>query len=487
MVEVALEALTALLQPSSMLYMLLGISIGIVVGVIPGLSGIVGMTIVLPFIYGMDPVNGIAMMLGLIAVIHTSDTFPSVLIGVPGTAGSQATVLDGFQLTRQGQGARALGAAFTASMFGGVFGALVLALLLSVARPLILALGSPELFMLTLFGLSMVAVLAKGNLLYGLLAGLAGLMIGTVGIAPMAIEERYTFGSMYLWDGIPMAPLVFGLFAIPEIIDLLIRRGSISLDENGLSGSATQGIRDAFRNWWLVLRSAGVGAAVGLVPGLGASVVDWIAYGIAKQTVRNERFGTGDIRGVIAPEAANNAKEGGSLVPTLILGIPGSATTAVLIGGLALMGIQAGPTMLSEDLPLTLTVVWTLAFANIFAAALCLILARYVARISTIPGPIIFPFLLVVLAVGGYQSSASWGDLVVLLGAGAVGWLMREAGWPRPPMLIGLVLATAAERYLSISINRYEFEWLTRPGVIIIGLLIATIIFVGGIRRKGRE
>lgn len=484
MLEVATEALAAVLQPGNILYLLFGVLIGLCVGLIPGLSGIVGMSVVLPFLFGMDPGNGIAMLLGMIAVIHTADTFPSVLLGVPGTAGSQATIMDGYPMARKGEAARALGAAFTVSLAGGVIGAIFLFVVLPVVRPLILALGSPELFMLTLFGLSMVAALSRGSMLMGLVAGLFGLLLGTIGSAPTAVEMRFVFEISYLWNGIPLAAMVIGLFAVPELIDLLARGSSISSSAT-LGGGLLTGVRDAFRNKWLAARSALLGAGLGIVPGLGASVVDWISYGVAKQTVRDpDSFGKGDVRGVIAPEAANNAKEGGSLVPTLMFGIPGSATTAVLLGGLGLMGIRTGPSMVGDDLPITLAIIWTLALANVVGAAVCFLLSGRVAKLSLIPAASLAPFLIVILLIGTYQSSRHWGDVIVFVVMGIIGWTMKHARCPRPPLLIGFVLATASERYLSIAMQRYDLGWVTRPGVLVIALLIVASIYFGLRREK---
>jgi putative tricarboxylic transport membrane protein len=481
--DIAAEALTVVLQPGNLLYLLFGVLIGLCVGLIPGLSGIVGMSVVLPFLFGMDPGHGIAMLLGMIAVIHTADTFPSVLLGVPGTAGSQATIMDGYPMARKGEAARALGAAFTVSLVGGLVGAIFLFGVLPIVRPLILALGSPELFMLTLFGLSMVAALSRGSMLMGLVAGLFGLLLGTIGSAPTAVEMRFVFGISYLWDGIPLAAMVIGLFAIPELIDLLARGSSISSSAT-LGGGMFSGVRDAFRNKWLATRSALLGAGLGMVPGLGASVVDWISYGVAKQTARDpDSFGKGDVRGVIAPEAANNAKEGGSLVPTLMFGIPGSATTAVLLGGLGLMGVRTGPSMVGADLPITLSIIWTLAVANVVGAGICFLLSGRVAKLSLIPAASLAPFLLVILLVGAYQSSRHWGDILVFVVMGVIGWAMKHARCPRPPLLIGFVLATASERYLSIAMQRYDLEWLMRPGVMIIALLIVASIYFG-LRRE---
>lgn len=477
MLETGLEALTLILQPERLLFMAAGVCVGLVVGVMPGLGGTVGMSILLPFVYGMDPFSGVALLIGMAAVVHTSDTFPSVLLGVPGSSGSQATVMDGYPLAQQGQAGRALGAAFTASLIGGIFGAIVLFGVIAVARPLILALGNPELFMLALFGLSIVAVLSQGSLIAGLTAGLGGMLFAYIGAAPAAAEIRYTFDIIYLYNGIPLALIALGLFAIPEMVDLVAADRAIAR-ESKITAGRLDGVRDVFRNKWLVLRNSALGTAVGCIPGLGGSVVDWFAYALTRRTVRDtSQFGKGDIRGVIGPEAANNAKEGGTLMPALLFGIPGSGTTAVLLGGLILLGLQAGPSMLEDDLDVTLSVAWTLALANVLGATLCVVLSRQVSKLALVPAKRLVPFLLVVVVLAAYQASRHWGDIFMLLLLGVLGWVMKNVGWPRIPFLIGFVLAVPVERYLHLSMSLHGYGLFTRPIVVIVAVLILLLIF----------
>ncbi len=464
--------------------MAVGTFLGLLVGIIPGLGGTVGMSLLLPFIYGMDPATAMALLIGMVAVIHTADTFPAVLMGVPGTAGAAATILDGYPLAQKGEAARALSAAFFSSMAGGVLGAVAAFIVIPVARPLVLLLGSPELFMFSLLGLSMVGVLSGRRPILGMVSALLGLLIGTIGAAPAAPHYRYTFDQLYLFDGIPLPVLALGLFAVPELFDLLIARRSIA-GGGGLGRGWTTGLRDVVRERWLVFRCSVIGVIIGFIPGLGGSVVDWISYGQTIQTAREkDEFGRGDIRGVIGPESSNNAKEGGALIPTLLFGVPGSGTTAVLLGGFILLGLQPGPQMLDANLSITLVILWTLALANVVGATACIAFSPLVARLSLIPATRLFPFLLVIMAMGAYQSTRHWGDLIAFLTIGLFGWVMKHLGWPRPALLIGFVLAIGAERYLWISWSRYEWEWLTRPGVCVIALLTIALATAGA-RLKG--
>ena len=397
-------------------WLVVGVLLGLSVGVFPGLGGIAGLSLVLPFLYGMDPVSGLAMMVGLVAVIPTSDTFASVLMGIPGSSASQATVLDGFPLARNGQAARALAAAFTSSLFGGLFGAVILTFFIIIARPIVLAFGIPELLMLTILGFSMVGVLAGRSLLKGLVAAGLGMAFGAIGEAPAQGSPRMDFGSWYLQDGFQLVIVGLGIFAIPEIISLLRQNRAISKDST-LGAGWMDGIRDWWKAKWLSLRCASIGVIVGVIPGLGGSVVDWIAYGHTVQTTRDKStFGKGEIRGVIGPESSNNAKEGGGLVPTLLFGIPGSGSMAVFIGGLILLGHEAGPQMVTTDLPLTYTVVWSLALANVIGAGLCLGLSGSIARLTTIHFPLLVPFLFMMIAFAAFQSKQTLWDLAALVG-----------------------------------------------------------------------
>ncbi|MGO4916157.1 tripartite tricarboxylate transporter permease [Pseudogemmobacter sp. W21_MBD1_M6] len=479
MIDTLLTAFAALLTVQHLAYMLLGVSVGLVIGVIPGLGGIAGLSLLVPFLYGMDSISALGMLIGLVAVIPTSDTFSSVLMGIPGSSASQATVLDGFPLAKQGQAARALSAAFISSLFGGIVGAVILTGFVLIARPLILLFGSAELFMLALFGLSMVAVLAGRSLPKGLAACAVGLLIGSIGGAPATGEFRMIYGFEYLYDGIPLVIIGLGLFAIPEISDLL-RKNSTIAEGNALGSGWFQGVRDWWSNLFLSIRCAGLGCMIGAIPGLGGSVVDWIAYGHAVQTAKDSsKFGRGDIRGVVAPESANNAMQGGALLPTMLFGIPGSGSMAVFLGGMVLLGIEPGPSMVGADLHITYSIIWSLALANIMGAGICIMLAQPISRLTTIPFHYLAPFMIALICFAAFQATRDLADLVALLSIGLLGILMKRFGWPRPALLIGYVLAPQAETFFYQALQFNGWEFLIRPGVLIIGALTLTSIYFG--------
>jgi TctA family transporter len=442
-----------------------GVLIGLVLGVIPGLGGLVGLSLLLPFTFNMDPYTALAFMMGLQAVVVTSDTIPAVLFGVPGTVGSAATILDGYPMARKGEAGRAFGAAFSASVIGGLFGALLLGISVPVLRPIVLEIGSPELLAICVFGLSLVAVLSGGSPLKGLAGACIGLMVATAGDDPQTGTLRWTFDSLYLWDGLPVVPLALGLFAIPELADMAITKQSINVkdeDKQDARYGQIEGIKDTFRNWFLVLRCATIGSALGAVPGIGASVIDWIAYGHAARTEKGapETFGKGDVRGVIASEASNNAKEGGALVPTIAFGVPGSASMALILGAFLIHGLVPGPEMLTTRLDVTYTLVWSVAIANILGAGICFAFANQLAKVALVRIGVLAPVVLAITYIGAFQGSRQWGDIYALLIFGLIGWIMKRLRWPRPPLILGFVLGGLVERYMFISVERYGADWL---------------------------
>ncbi|MDR1935153.1 MAG: tripartite tricarboxylate transporter permease [Candidatus Accumulibacter sp.] len=475
----AVHALSIILSFDRLIFLVLGVLVGIALGLIPGIGGLTGFALLVPFTYTMDPYAAFAMLLGMHSVIATSDVLTAVLFGVPGASASQATVLDGLAMTKKGQASRALAACYSSSLLGGLIGALILAVMLPLVRPIVLSIATPEILALTIFGVAMVSVLSGQAPLKGVVAACAGILISMIGANLQTGQLRWTGEFLYLEDGIPLVPMLLGIFALPELCDLAIQRAAMAeVAAIDVRKGMMQGVRDVLKNWLLVLRCGGIGAFLGMIPGITGAVADWIIYGHAMATLKGakESFTKGDVRGVIAPESGNNAREGGMLVPMLAFGVPGGAVQAILLGALMVHGFSAGPDMLTKHLDLTYSMVWSIALANIFGAGLCFFLSGSLAKVATLRYSVILPVILPIVLVGAFQASRSWGDLIVVLVAGLVGWTMKRLKWARPPLILGLVLGVLIERYMSISFMRYGMDWLTRPGVI--GLLsIAGLVF----------
>ncbi len=484
--EQFVSAFFQLFELTHLLFLFGGTLLGLVVGILPGLGGTSGLALVLPFVYSLEPSYALAMMIGVLAPTTTSDTFPAVLMGIPGTAGSQATVMDGFPLSKKGMAARALSAAFCSSLMGGVFGAFILSISIYYAIPIIMAFGFGEQFLLIILALLMVGALTGENFIKGITACILGLIIGSIGSAPITGDLRFTFGTLYLVEGVPIVIVGLGLFALPEIVGLLDSKGAIAKALKNEKGWF-RGVKDVFKNWFLVLRCSSIGCIVGALPGLGGTVVDWIAYSHLKQTSKDTSdIGKGDVRGVIAPESANNAKEGGALIPTLLFGIPGSGNKVLLLGGFILIGIEPGLEMVTTHLDLTYLMIWSLAIANILGAGLCIGFASHISKLTLVRYYILAPIMIVLIFFATFNINRDWYDFVGLLGFGLIGITFKAFGWSRPALLIGFFLSTKVELLSYQTQAVYGLTFLTRPvSIILIILCFGTILLL--LRQKFKQ
>jgi TctA family transporter len=475
MLHSAASALLIILDPIRMLYLFGGVCMGLSLGILPGIGGIAGTALLLPFTYNLDPPTAFALLLGLGATTTTADPIAAILFGAPGHAASAATTLDGYPMTRRGEAGRALGASYMAALIGGLFGAALMAVALPVLRPIILFIGSPELLGIAVFGISMVAVLSGNAPLRGLTAACFGMMLSMIGTDPQSGTLRWTMDSLYLWDGLPLVPLTLGIFALPELCDLAIGRMAVVQEGMTLDTKTGMllGVQDCMRHWFLILRCSWIGAAMGAIPGIGASVIDWISYGHALRTEKGaaQTFGTGDVRGVIAAESATNAREGGALVPTVAFGVPSSAGMAILLGAFLIHGLVPGPEMLTKHLDLTYSMVWSIAIANILGSGLCFAFSGQLAKIATLRYTVFMPGVLSLIYIGAFEASRNWGDIFSLLFFGLLGWAMKHFRWPRPPLVLGFILGEVIERYMFISIERYGVSWMLRPVVVVMFIM----------------
>ncbi len=468
--------------------MLIGIAVGFWVGILPGIGGATTLALMLPFIYSMTPVGAFAFLLGMISVTATTGDITSVLFAVPGEGTAAATVLDGHPMAKMGEAGRALGAVLFSSLVGSIFGALVLALSIPVVRPLVLSFGSPELFTLTIMSLSFIGALGGNSVLKGMIMGGFGVLLSMIGMESQSARLRYTFGLTYLWDGLSIVPVVVGLFGIPEIIDLAIKRSSIAETRLQKLSGVIDGVKDTFRHWALTLRCSAIGAVFGILPGIGSGVGQWVVYAHAKQSSRNEEmFGKGAVEGVLGPGAANNSSMAAALIPTVAFGIPGGTAMAVLLGAFHITGLVPGPQMLSKHLALTFSMFWVVVIANIITTSVCLLLVNQIAKITLVRSTLLIPFIVVLIYLGGFTAHNAFADLVVVVAFGFLGALMVWLDWPRPPLVLGLVLGNWAENYLFISTERYGLSWLSRPFVIsFLILTLAAILYPLWRTRRGR-
>ena len=487
MFEALINGLMMTLQWKTFLMMLATIPIGLILGILPGVGGKVGLAILIPFVFGMDPSIAFAFLLGMHAVVHTGSPIPAILFNTP-DGPAAATCLDGYPMAQKGEAGRAMGAALASSGVGGVVGAACMALTIPVVRPVVLAFGPPEFFMMTIVGLTFISVMAGDSLIKGLMAGGMGMIISYVGMDPQTGVVRFAFDQVYLFDGINIVTVVIGIFAVAEVIDMGIEGGSIAHTraEDVKGAGVWQGIKDTFIHWKLTLRCSVIGSVIGMIPGLGGEAASWICYGHAVQTAKDpERYGKGAVEGVLAPESANNSKEGGGLIPTVAFGVPSSGAMAILLGAFIMVGLVPGQEMLTKHLDLVFSMVWILVFANIIGVLISLAFVGPLAKITFIRISVIVPFILAFALLGSYLATSNFADLIVTLIFGVIGYGMKVFKFPRGPMTLGIVLGKLSENYLHLSVNLYGVFFLVRPlTLVLIAIIVATILYQLHRRRK---
>lgn len=479
--DAAIKGFLNILQLKVFFAMALGVGIGTFTAVAPqGLGMPLVYAIALPVVIKWEPVTGIAFLIGASAVSAICAAYLPILFGIPGGSGSQATVLDGYPMGKKGEGRRALGASFMAGGMGALVGTLTLMVAIPAAKPLIYLMGSPELFVIMLWGLSMVAVLAGSRPLKGLIATALGLLLATVGQQAQSGVMRFVYDQPYLLDGMSISIMALALFGVPSALDLALTKLGVEQQPVPLKGSLFDGVRDALREWWLVLRCSFVGVWVGIVPGLGSQVVDWLAYGHAAQTCKGGRqtFGTGDVRGVIAPESANDAKDGGDLVTTLLLGFPQGVVTALFIVALLAWGFVPGPEMIKKNPEVIYSIVWLQGISGIVGTLVGFCLASQLAKLAEVRYTFMVPIMFMFILMGAFSVNRDPLDLVVVVAFGILGYFMRRAGYPRPAMILGLVLGDLMEKYLYRSVASYGFSWLGRPAVIVLFIIAGGSLYL---------
>jgi TctA family transporter len=485
MIEIMFSSLYAMLtSPHIMGLMLIGVFCGLVVGVTPGIGGRLSIALAIPFVFGMEMVSGAVFLLTMHACNGTSGQISSIMFGVPGDGDDAATTIDGYPMAKKGEAGRALGASVTASGVGGIIGAIVFAVMIPVLEPVVMAFSPAEFFLLAMLGITFIAFLAGGNQIFkGIIVGLFGMMLATIGTDPYTATPRFAGNMLFLWDGISLVTAVLAMFALPEMVALAVKGGAIAaVSDKGTKYSYRQlfeGVMEVPRHWWLAVRTSIIGAIIGMIPGLGSSTASWFCYGHAVQTSKHpERFGKGTVEGVIAPETGSNAREGGSLLPTLFFGIPGSSGMAVLMGAFLILGIQPGPAMLTTHLDLVWTLIWALVVGNLIAVTFLLFIMRWVALLTFVNGAMLVPFILVLAVTGAYINEGQWQNLVILLLLSFIGYGLLRFNWPRAPFVIGLVLGKISEESLHKALGLWGWEFFLRPlSIVLLGMITATIAF----------
>lgn len=475
MFHAAVAGFLALWSPASIAMMVVGVLVGFVFGATPGLGGNMYLAVMLPFVYKLSPAAAFALLLGGHSAITFGGGVSAILLNTPGTGDCVSTCWDGFPLSQKGQAGRAIGAASAASALGGLFGVLVLFAVIPLISRIIDAFGPPEYLALAIMGIALVGFISQGSLSKGLIAGGLGLLLSFIGTDPVNGQDRFTFGSLYLTSGLHFSTAVIGLFGITGVLDLLINGRRRVVDESVAVSrdSPWTGVRDVFKHWSLLLRCSALGSLLGPLPGIGGSITNVLSYGYAQRSSREGHlFGTGRIEGVIAPQSADNSKEAGAIIPTVAFGIPGSSAMAIFLGAFYILGLNPGPTMLTKHLNITFTLIWTLAVANVLAAALGIFGGRALMAVTRVKTAYLAMVVLTVATVGAFALNGSFSDVVVAMIFGVFGLAMKRYGFSRPALLIGLLLGNMAETNFLVSYKLYGMAFLLRP--------ITFVILVGG-------
>jgi len=481
----------------AIVYLILGVALGVTFGIIPGLGGTTALALLIPFTYNMEPFDAMMLAGGVMGATSFGGSITAILINTPGTAPNAATTFDGYPMAKQGKAGMALGASATASAIGGLIGLCTLLLVIPIAKAIVLFFGPPEFFLLALLGLCAIAISCRGKLLRGLISGAFGLMLAFVGYNSVSGGERYTMEFEYFWDGLPLVPVLTGVFAISQMLELTLKGGSVASEGAAPTmkiDRVLDGVIAVFKNWPVLLRGSFIGTVIGAIPGLGGTVAGFIAYTSTVQISKNpESFGTGNILGVIAPESANNAKDGGSLIPTAAFGIPGSAETALFLGILVLHGIEPGPSILLEHEHEIFGLIAALTVSAVLASLIGLVAAPWMQLITAINVHILVPVVVAVSLTGVYVLKGQPADVILCLVMGIIGYLMMKFDYPRLTLVIAFVLGETAERafHQTDMISDGDFTiFFTRLASLILIFGIVFTVTLPSLRRlhlRGRE
>lgn len=483
LVQGFLDGLRMFGDPQVWIWMMAGTIVGLVFGIIPGICALLACSMFLPFTLFLKPEQALPFMIAVQTVVYNGSAITSILIGVPGAGGpSVPTTLDGFPMTRKGEAGRALGAGLMASTMGSVYSTVFALLMVPLVLPLVMAIASADMVFMILLGMSFIAVLSKGSAIKGYMSGGLGLLLSLIGYQVVSGVPRFTFGQLWLYDGLHVVPVAMGLFAMPIMMELASKGGSIAKLGGNYSGmkQVWRGIKDVLgRHRWLNMRCSLIGYVVGVIPGIGSETAVWVSYAHARQTSKHpEEFGKGTVEGVIGPESADNSKEGGALLTTLALGIPGSLVMTLTLAAMVLTGLTPGPAMLREHLGLSINLIYVVAFSGVIGTVICLPFLQYLARVAFMPIRFLFPVTIAILFVGTFAQDGLLQDLIVMLIFTPIGWAMDRFGYSRATAMLGFIMGIMFERYTFLAYQSSGFLFFVRPiSLVTIGAILLLLLW----------
>ena len=475
-----LESLYMCLTVHNFLMMAAGVVIGLVFGAIPGLTYMTGILLVLPLTYSMDTVSALSILLGIYCGGMTGGSVSAILLGIPGTPSAAATVLDGYPLAQKGKAQKALGMALAASVLGGLISLLILILVAPQVSAITMMFSAAERFALIVLGLSCICRVSSKDLVKGLISAIIGIMITTVGMDPIMGVPRYTFGNIYLLSGIDLLPVLIGMFAMPEIISSILGKRHEEKTETSHAKVSLPNMSELKQCAATILRGSLIGTIVGAIPGTGGPTACFLAYDDAKRSCKNgDKFGTGVLEGVAAPESANNAVSGGAMIPMLTMGIPGDGTTAVLMGALMIHGLQPGPLLFQEDSKTVYAIFISMFAINILILIIQSFGIKLFARILDVPLAYLNGVIIALCLIGAYAQNGTYYDVIIMAAAGGLCYMLKWAGFSTTPLLLGVALGGGLEQNFRLAMTMTKgniIQIITRP--ICAGILLVTLFLI---------
>ncbi|WP_114965737.1 tripartite tricarboxylate transporter permease [Alkalilacustris brevis] len=480
--ELLFSAATVALAPGALLAVFLGSLLGVIFGAIPGLTFTVAMALVVPVSFSLETAPAIGMLLGTYIGGMTGGSVSAILLGIPGTPSAAATVMDGYALTKRGKASLALGTAVAASAFGGLVSLIVMIVSVDIVAKLALHFGPAETFALLLFGLSTICGLSQRSLLKGLVAGVLGLMIMTIGVDEMEGVRRLTFGTVTLQQGINLLVAMIALFAVPHVIDAFVKYYRSDTPPDGVSDVRVElpTLRDLGKTFWLMLRCSLLGTGIGAIPGTGGPIAAFLAYAHARKVSREpEKFGRGSMEGVVAPESANNAVTGGTMIPLLSLGIPGDPGTAILLSGLLIHGLTPGPMLFIQHPGEIYQIYLAIIVSYLCVVAIQLVGIRFFVQLLRVPAHLLAVGIIVMCGYGSFSIRNSVFDVYTVAILGVLAYGLIKARIPLTPIILGIVLGPSLEREfrtaLILSGGDASVFWTSAPTIIFMGLAVVVI------------
>lgn len=478
-------------QPFTLLMLVFGVAVGLIVGAIPGITGSIGIILMLPMVFRLPNEVAMVMLCGLFCGSMLGGSFSAILLNTPGTPSAAATSLDGYPLAQQGKAGKAMGVAVFASFIGGLISTIALVFIAPQLSRVALQFHAADYFSLAIFGLTMIGASAGKNVLKGLISGVVGMLIATIGVDAVLGTARFTFGSVALMNGLPLLSVLIGVFAVSEVFETITKRGDGQVKANAQDVKKVMPTLKEMREIAKATGISGViGVSIGIVPGTGGAISSFLSYNIAKKMSKNpEKFGHGSLEGIAAAESANNGTTGGAMIPMLTLGIPGEVITSVMLGALILIGVRPGPLLMVENSALVYAI-----FAGMFVIQFAMFgfgmaFARFSPLVLKIPRTMLMPIVIVLSVVGAFSIANQLYHVYITLIFGVIGIVMRRYGYPGAPLVLGLILGPLAESNLNraMQITRNDWTVLFQRPISLTFLLLAALFIFMTVRSNAKE